>query len=398
MARARFGFYRTDLQEFDKLVRRTFEVCNSINGFELQPSSETSALEEFSSDEGGVLTLYWQDGPGRVSVAFTYDSIPETFLEISTRREIFVPEDDEGEYEELTGAVVELVRRLAIEHDPYYVMSPDMEIAMGADPTDVMPMATDFELERIPWFGVYSPSLIEDLGGREHMLETPAWHVEELETGSILLIRTRAPWANTGRDHPVDRYLLDGEDESIDDPDTDSLGLQDPFAALSAGEYGADVCVAPEDIDPEFPNEDLQLERVYVDENGDLRRVDDDTFVRNVVDGHYEDDGAFLEAMLSEVPDDADHDRLMVSTLLHERIPTTFVRLEDPDDENVVTRVLDLGVDIDKHDLLFSLARVANEGDFEDDEVASIEGALETLADVDDPEVAEQIIEERLLL
>ncbi|WP_226013285.1 hypothetical protein [Halomicrobium salinisoli] len=399
MSQAGFAFYSTESRRSTDLVRRTFEICESVDGFEIGPPDETVEPDDFSLKKGGGFELYWQNGPGRVSVGFKDESFPEHFISIFIQRHIFFPEDDEGEYEGLTSAVMELVRALAIEHNPYYVVSPNPEPEVGPDPVDVMPTTAEFELGRIPWFGVYSSSLIDELGGREHVLETPAWHVEELETGSILLIRTRAPWAYLGRDHPVDRYLLDGEDDATDDSgDVDSLGLQDPFAALSAGDYGADVCVTPEDIDPEFPNEDLQLERVYVDESGDLRRVDDDTFVRNVVDGHYEDDGAFLEAMLSEVPDDADHDRLMVSTLLHERIPTTFVRLEDPDDENVVTRVLDLGVDIDKHDLLFSLARVANEGDFEDDEVASIEGALETLADVDDPEVAERIIEERLLL
>ncbi|WP_226023708.1 hypothetical protein [Halomicrobium salinisoli] len=307
--------------------------------------------------------------------------------------------EDTDDYTGFTATLLDVVRSLAIELETDYVaaLNPDAGYG-GVSGTDAMLTGEEFDVTRIPWLGIYGDPLLDQFGGRERVLETPAWRVEDLGPAGVLVIKTKRPWADASRDHPVDRYLLDGEDEPTDGSDADSLGLKDPFAALSAGDYGADVCVAPEDIDPEFPNEDLQLERVYVDENDDLRRVDDDTFVRNVVDGHYEDDGAFLEAMLSEVPDDVDHDRLRVSTLLHERIPTAFVRLEDPDDENVVTRVLGLGVGIDKHDLLFSLARVANEGEFKDDEMASIEGALETLADVDDPEVAEQIIEERLLL
>lgn len=207
MNRMVFTFYRTELRSFDEIARSTFEVCNSIDGFEVEPSGEVSELEEFTPEEG-LLRLYWKDGPGDVSVAFPYEPIPDSFLEISTRRTVFFPETDEGEYEGFTGAVVELARQLAIEHEPHYVVSPDLEMEMGVDPTDVIPMTTDFRLERIPWFGVYSPSLVENLGGREHVLNTPAWRVEELDTGSIMLIRTRTPYANTGRDCPVDRHLL----------------------------------------------------------------------------------------------------------------------------------------------------------------------------------------------
>lgn len=212
MSRVWFGFYRTEPWRSKELVRQTLGICRSIDGFGLGPPNKTVGPEDFAVDESGAFDLYWQDGSGRVSVGFIYDAMPKCFLDISMRRQIFVPDDEEGEYQGLTGAVLELVRALAIEYEPYYVMSPNPEPEIGPDPTDVIPMTTKFELERIPWFGVYSTSLIDDLGGRDHVMGAPAWRVEELETGSILLIRTRAPWAHLGRDHPVDRYLLDGED------------------------------------------------------------------------------------------------------------------------------------------------------------------------------------------
>lgn len=207
MNQASFAFYSRDPRGARELIDQTLEICDTVDGFELGPPSETVESKDFSVDEGAGFQLYWQNGPGRVSVGFNYKEIPEHFLDISTRREIFVPDDDEGEYTGLIGAVVELVRALAIKLDPYYVASPDLEL-IQADPTEVMPTTTEFELERIPWLGVYSSSLIDELGGREHVMSAPAWRVEELETGSILLIRTRAPWADLGPDHPVDRHLL----------------------------------------------------------------------------------------------------------------------------------------------------------------------------------------------
>lgn len=208
MEQASFAFHSTDPRRSRELITKTLEVCESIDGLEFGSSTEQIQPEDFSVDEPDGFELYWQNGSGTVSIGFNYKPIPEHFLDIFTQRKFFIPDDDEGEYEGLIGAVVELVRQLAIEHDPYYVVSPDLELGMGVHPTDVMPTTTDFELGRIPWFGVYSPPLIEDLGGREHVLATPAWRVEELPTGSILLIRTRAPWAQLGRDHPVDRHLL----------------------------------------------------------------------------------------------------------------------------------------------------------------------------------------------
>jgi len=208
MSQAVFVFYSTESRRSEEFVRQTLAVCESVDGFKFGSPGETVDPADISLDQNSTVELSWQGGAGDVSITFTYKPRPESFLEVFTRREMLLPEGGEGEYEGLTGAVMELVRALAIEHNPYYVMSPDLEKIMGTDPADVTPMKGEFELERIPWFGVYSSSLIEDLGGREHVLETPAWRVEELDTGSILIIRTRTPWADLGRDHPVNRHLL----------------------------------------------------------------------------------------------------------------------------------------------------------------------------------------------
>lgn len=206
-----FGFYTTESFDFGRVVGRTLETCRSLSGCEPGPPGETITATDFSADEGGAFELYWQDGPGRVSVGFKNGLFPNYFIRISIWRRIFVPDGDEERYEGLTDAVIKLIQALANKFDPYYVMSPNPEPGFGPDPTDVIPMTAGFELERIPWFGIYSEPLIDTLGGREHVLNTPAWHVKELDTGSVLLIRTRAPWAKLGHDHPVDHHLL-GED------------------------------------------------------------------------------------------------------------------------------------------------------------------------------------------
>lgn len=99
--------------------------------------------------------------------------------------------------------------------------------------------------------------------------------------------------------------------------------------------------------------------------------------------------------MLGNVPVDASDEGLMVSALLHEAIPPSFVRLTDPDGETVVSKVMELDVEVSKYDLLVTLDRAArHEGD---GAAETIEGALDTLADIDDVEGLGRAIEDHWL-
>jgi hypothetical protein len=117
--------------------------------------------------------------------------------------------------------------------------------------------------------------------------------------------------------------------------------------------------------------------------------------VRNVVTDARGDETAIIEGMLADIPVDADPDRLMVSALFHGAIPPAFVQCDDPDDATVVSRVLGLNIETDKVALLVSLGRAAQHGDGMD--VETIESALDTLADFDDPEIVDAYIRENLL-
>jgi len=100
--------------------------------------------------------------------------------------------------------------------------------------------------------------------------------------------------------------------------------------------------------------------------------------------------------MLSDIPATADDD-LYVSALLREVIPPVFVRLDDPEDENVVTKVMNLDTDVSKIKLLVSLGRVVQQDDFTAADLDSMEGALDTLNELDDTQNIDQYIRDRLL-
>jgi len=48
-------------------------------------------------------------------------------------------------------------------------------------------------IEALGWLTVLSEQMIANLGGREHVLETPAWEVKPLDSGHILIVATDNP-------------------------------------------------------------------------------------------------------------------------------------------------------------------------------------------------------------
>jgi hypothetical protein len=102
-------------------------------------------------------------------------------------------------------AVLELVRQITTFAEPEYVYSncPTDNDAMAVVPEE--PPVHE-NISKIPWVAVFSPPTVDALGGRDHVLETPAYLVEELDTGHVLLVR---------RSHPVGP--ADEPDDSAED-------------------------------------------------------------------------------------------------------------------------------------------------------------------------------------
>ncbi|ELY69957.1 hypothetical protein [Natrinema versiforme] len=280
-------------------------------------------------------------------------------------------------------------------------MATDVEYApmLGfVDPIQCWP--TDYpitdHIEELPIFGIYSQSALEDLGGLEAMFDRSPWYVAELPSGHTVVIQEDFPWNKRDWSPPTDAAFL----ETATFPDSGEYAAHDfadPFAALETDAIGTDLCVPREKIGPEFRNEDLELVRVRVDEQRDLRRLDDGSFVRNVVDDDPGDPAAFMRAMLEEIPAGATADDLMVSALLKDAIQPAFVRLEDPADETIVSRVVALDSDINKVEFLITLGRVAREADFSVADSREIEQVFESLETFDATVDLDQYLRDRLL-
>ncbi len=286
---------------------------------------------------------------------------------------------DDGKYAEFIDVVVDLACELATAYDAEYI-----PLLITIDQySDIAPTGMPFagHIDQVPQLAVYSESLLEELGGFEALYGGEPWRYAELDSGHVFAMTADGPWRNSEFTDSEQRDLQRGGTE------TDS-GFADPFTALDAGEYGTDAVVAKDDIAPEFTNEALTLERVYRDDSDTLRRVKDDSFVRRLIDNGN---------ALGELPEDADPDSERLSALIEGSIPPAFVRLDDPEGETIVSKTLALDIETSKFELLVSLAQTAQSADVSDDVMATIEGILDELGEMDDQDGIDQYIQAKLL-
>jgi len=99
--------------------------------------------------------------------------------------------------------------------------------------------------------------------------------------------------------------------------------------------------------------------------------------------------------MLIDIPSEATEDIVMVSALLHGSIPSSFVRLDEPNGKNIVTRIMALNVETNKIDMLVSLGKAVQHQEGID--IRMIESALDNLTDLEDVEGIERYIQQNLL-
>lgn len=169
------------------------------------------AINDIAADQEGTIRFYHP--PFQLDVNFYTDTEREwndPRLTITVDSGYLDPDNSkitDQQQSGFIGALVSLVREISETVDPLYVCQFDSAGLPGEVFPTTKPISSD--LDRIPWIGVYSNSVIDELGGREHVLNTPAWNVEELATGSILIVKTDHPVVPTEiNPTDIDQYLL----------------------------------------------------------------------------------------------------------------------------------------------------------------------------------------------
>jgi hypothetical protein len=67
-----------------------------------------------------------------------------------------------------------------------YSTTPDTPLDLRKPPITAESVAND-RLTYLPWLTIFSPDMVEE-HGRDTLLSAPAWHVETVDDGSVLLV------------------------------------------------------------------------------------------------------------------------------------------------------------------------------------------------------------------
>ncbi|MEY7849778.1 hypothetical protein AB7C87_11350 [Natrarchaeobius sp. A-rgal3] len=219
-----------------EFVRRTVEILRE-HGFETTYDGCNELIEDYEADGArfrnadesleevaaeladaseGTITVWIDDHRIRVGYDFDADTDGEVepTLSLSGVNEHFFHGDDvSGETaRERADRIVDAIAALAVETDPWYV-GGWMHPHYGLDPyPDGKPPESG--VERLGWIAVFGEAFHDRFGGRQRLLETPAWNVRDLESGVVLVRRGDLPRfldcpVDTGLEPSTDDYLFD---------------------------------------------------------------------------------------------------------------------------------------------------------------------------------------------
>jgi hypothetical protein len=165
------------------------EIVNGKRQRGYSRASIWKALEERRDEYGSIIGLYRKTSP---TVALTIDlgltyRRPELSISLEVKPLAFFAE------EERCHRFVELVRAWTSRYPVPYASAHGMtDSALSGAPCFGRDMQTSIrdgfdKVYEVSWLNVFGPRLVETVG-RERMMSTPAWRVEELPDGSILLV------------------------------------------------------------------------------------------------------------------------------------------------------------------------------------------------------------------
>lgn len=146
------------LEQGQDLIGRS-QIHFAKNGFNIEFVADDNS-SKYSA--GTLVMLHVQDE--RLSVGNQLDEASNLWEVIDAAKEFYLAHDD------LQSAVYGVESQQGIVSAP----APDGEVP-------------PFDRQFITWFDIYHPNEVESVG-REHLLATPAPHVEELDDGAILVV------------------------------------------------------------------------------------------------------------------------------------------------------------------------------------------------------------------
>lgn len=166
------------------------------------------AVDSLSSSGTGRIELWYQDL--RFDLELNRGSpyvpnVPYFSLMIWSRQFESYGDDADSEIRDRVGQFLDIARPLAELAEPTYAYG----FIEKYEPEDVCPTERDIRegtIENIFWINVVSEPAITKLS-EEQLLSAPAWTVEKLPTGAILLVVNDSPWYCKGAAEEIESFL-----------------------------------------------------------------------------------------------------------------------------------------------------------------------------------------------
>jgi len=325
--------------------------------------SSTAAAEIVDNGRGEVV-FSLDDFEFQCSLIVAPDVVDVPSVRMSVPEPAVTADDaDETAATRRANTIVDAVEAVAVATDPWGVVTiTHGENGVVGELPERPP--AEAELSKLVWLTVFGPEWCDHLGGRDRLLDTPAWNTRELPNGAVLVRRTERPdtrWypssvPGEGQAITPTDYVFQGWTTT----DPDELRAQqlaeserthlDPFRSLEEGEYADDICqckhhsslveeTAPTDYRGLLENDLDFSDRCQMLA---VRRRDDKLwiqpsgqFLRRLVD----DDGIPIGDLPDGVPPE---DEMLSMTILldsQRENPPSWYTTDDPDDKSIATRV-----------------------------------------------------------
>ncbi|WP_049925322.1 hypothetical protein [Halopiger goleimassiliensis] len=370
-------FFVDGVENNPAFVRRTVESLRA-NGFETTSDSKDrdetigryvvggetktdtdATLDEVTSEiaDSGSGTIESRIDDFRVEIRFDLDGETNNPLTLHGPRKAAFEEYDvpRDVARDRADRLADAIADLAGEIDPWFCVAWFPYPYKDVHPVPVAGKPPESGLETLGWVTVFGEPFHERFGGRDRLLEAPAWNVRDLDTGAVVLREAAVPDAgrndvDLGPAPSTDEYLFEGESlaDLRAEIERQRSTYVDPFRDLEDGELASDVVVcethAPfafEGIDyatfPDDLDRDDRCHVLCVRRDGDaLWAANNDEFIRRLVDT----DGKPIGDRPDGVSSDREFISLLVATAYDDDTSLDLYRMDGPDDPSVIGGLL----------------------------------------------------------
>ncbi|MFC4406041.1 hypothetical protein [Haloarchaeobius iranensis] len=180
----------------------------SGSSIDVQNNEVETVVDKIAKSKKGELT-FWYDEPQSTDLKLSFvgsksSDWPTHRVMVSFRtlplqvgNQSRAGDYSEAAVESRVKTIIDVLVEIIPFVDPEYAYST---LWVGQNPVEgLQPTGKPIpkHIQEIGWLTIMSESTVEDFGGFDHVLDTPAWCVQRLDTGHVMIVKSDRPVAPT---------------------------------------------------------------------------------------------------------------------------------------------------------------------------------------------------------